>query len=95
MPLRLNLKSWQIKVGIPILSLNDALHININIDGADEFDGKLQLIKGRWCAVAGKIIARFASKNVIITDSSKKMHQLGSFPLPIEVISFAQKRILG
>ncbi|KAB5492123.1 MULTISPECIES: ribose-5-phosphate isomerase RpiA [Flagellimonas] len=84
-----------IKEGIPVISLDVAPKIDINIDGADEFDTKLQLIKGGGGALLReKIIAHFASKNVIIVDSSKKVEQLGSFPLPIEVIPFAQRKIM-
>lgn len=82
------------KVGIPVISLSEAPKIDITIDGADEFNERLQLIKGGGGALLReKIIAYFSSKNVIITDSSKKVEQLGSFPLPVEVIPFAQKRI--
>ncbi len=84
-----------IRSGIPIISLGEASHIDINIDGADEFDSKLQLIKGGGGALLReKIIAFFSEKNVIIADSSKKVEQLGSFPLPVEVIPFAQGKIM-
>jgi len=83
------------KMGIPLLPLNQTTSIDINIDGADEFTEGLQLIKGGGGALLReKIIAHYSSLNIIIADSSKKSERLGSYRLPLEVIPFAEQKIL-
>lgn len=78
------------QLGIPIISLDKAKKIDLNIDGADEFDSKLQLIKGGGGALLReKIIAHNSKINVIIADASKEVQRLGAFKLPIETIPFA------
>src|SRR5262249_4574114 len=68
--------------------------INVDIDGADEVDPQLNLIKGGGGAfLREKIIASAAEKVVIIADSSKQVPRLGRFALPVEVGSFAQALI--
>ncbi|WP_158977877.1 ribose-5-phosphate isomerase RpiA [Cellulophaga sp. L1A9] len=80
--------------GIKIISLEEAKKIDITIDGADEFDSYLQLIKGGGGALLReKIIASSSEFNIIITDSAKQVHRLGAFRLPIETIPFATKKI--
>ena len=75
---------------IKLTSLDKAKKIDLNIDGADEFDPKLQLIKGGGGALLReKIIAHNSKKNIIIADSSKEVLRLGKFKLPIETIPFA------
>ncbi len=81
--------------GIPLTTLDEAVILDINIDGADEFDSKLQMIKGGGGALLReKIIAYNSKQNVIITDSSKQVEKLGKFKLPIEVIPFSKNGIL-
>jgi len=88
-------KVLAIEHGITIISLDDAQIIDINIDGADEFDPYLQLIKGGGGALLReKIIASNAKKNIIIVDSSKEVTRLGKFRLPIETIGFATNKII-
>ncbi len=76
-------------VGIKVISLDEARWLDITIDGADEFDGELNLIKGGGGALLQeKIIATASDQMVVIADASKKVTCLGAFPLPIEVIAF-------
>jgi ribose 5-phosphate isomerase A len=85
-----------IEAGIPLISLADAPMIDINIDGADEFDPNLQLIKGGGGALLReKILAHNSRFNVIIADSSKQVERLGSYKLPVETIPFATRNILA
>ena len=87
-------KELAIAAGIEIISLEEASVIDINIDGADEFDPYLQLIKGGGGALLHeKIVASNATKNIIISDSSKEVQRLGKFRLPIETIPFATAKI--
>jgi ribose 5-phosphate isomerase A len=78
-------------LGIQLATFAEFQQIDVTIDGADEFDPQLQLIKGGGGALLHeKIVASASRQLVIITDSSKQSEVLGKFPLPIEVISFAQ-----
>jgi ribose 5-phosphate isomerase A len=78
-------------VGIPLTTLDDHPEIDITIDGADEVDPKLNLIKGGGGALTREKVIAFASKKmVVVADSSKVVATLGKFPLPVEVISFAR-----
>lgn len=86
-------------VGIPLTTLDEIQHlglqpIDVTIDGADEFDAQLRLIKGGGGALLReKVIASASKQEVIIADSSKQVAVLGKFPLPVEVIPFAQSLI--
>jgi len=83
------------KVGISLISLEEAGKLDINIDGADEFDGKLQLIKGGGGALLREKIVAYNSKfNIVISDASKQVERLGKFKLPLETIPFATKNIM-
>jgi len=78
-------------VGIPLTTLDEHPEIDITIDGADEIDPQLRLIKGGGGALLReKVIAAASKKMVVVVDSSKVVPVLGKFPLPIEVISFAR-----
>ena len=78
-------------LGIPLLTLDDVQEIDVTIDGADEVDPQLELIKGGGGAMLReKIIASASRKMVVVADSSKQVPVLGKFPLPVEVIGFAQ-----
>jgi len=78
-------------VGIPLTTLDEFQQIDVTIDGADEFDPQLHLIKGGGGALLReKIIASASRQVVIIADSSKQVAVLGKFPLPVEVIPFGQ-----
>ncbi|MEM9932477.1 MAG: ribose-5-phosphate isomerase RpiA [Bacteroidota bacterium] len=78
--------------GIPTLSLDDCNSLDLTVDGADEIDPKLQLIKGGGGALfREKIVAGISARLVIIADISKYHSTLGQFPLPVEVVPFSWK----
>ena len=78
------------ELGIPTLDLNAIETIDITIDGADEFDSNMNLIKGGGGALLReKILAALSTQVLIIADSSKKVKQLGKFPLPVEIMQIA------
>lgn len=77
------------KVGIKVVSLDEAKWLDLTIDGADEFDPDLNLIKGGGGALLQeKIVATASDRMVVITDASKQVDRLGNFPLPVEVVPF-------
>jgi ribose 5-phosphate isomerase A len=77
------------QVGIKVVSLDEARWLDITIDGADEFDAELNLIKGGGGALLQeKIVATASDMMIVISDSSKQVEHLGAFPLPVEVIPF-------
>ena len=77
--------------GIPVLELNDVGELSVYVDGADETNEQLQLIKGGGGALTReKIVAGASRKFVCICDESKLVKILGKFPLPVEVIPMAQ-----
>ncbi len=78
-------------LGIPITNFDEYQQIDVTIDGADEIGPNLQLIKGGGGALLReKVVASASKKLVIIADSSKQVATLGRFPLPVEVVGFAQ-----
>ena len=78
------------ELGIRIVDPNELTRIDLTIDGADEFDPQLRLIKGGGAALLReKIIADASTRMAVITDPSKEVAQLGRFPLPIEINPFA------
>jgi ribose 5-phosphate isomerase A len=82
------------QLGIPLTTLDEHSRIDIDIDGADEIDPQLNLIKGGGGAfLREKIIASVSRRFVVIADSAKQVECLGKFPLPVEVIPFAQSLI--
>ena len=82
------------KHGIEVLDLNSVSNIPFYIDGADEINQHLQMIKGGGAALTReKIIAAASQKFVCIADISKKVDVLGKFPLPIEVIPMARSYV--
>lgn len=81
------------EVGIELTKLGQR-KMDINIDGADEFDPYLQLIKGGGGALLReKILAVNSLENIIIVDSRKQVNRLGAFKLPIEVIPFSYEGV--
>ncbi len=75
--------------GVPLIDLSKCDHIDLTVDGADEFDPWLRLIKGGGAALLReKIIADFSDRMIVITDASKRVDVLGKFPLPVEVTQF-------
>ena len=78
-------------VGITLTTLDEHPEIDITIDGADEIDPQLRMIKGGGGALLReKVVASASKKMVVITDSAKAVPVLGRFPLPVEVIAFAR-----
>lgn len=76
-------------LGIAVLNINDVEEIDLTIDGADEVDSNLNGIKGGGGALLyEKIVASSSKKNIWMVDSTKHVEQLGSFPLPLEVVQF-------
>lgn len=76
-------------VGIEVISLDEAKWLDVCIDGTDEYDASLNLIKGGGGALLQeKIVATASDQMVVIADVSKKVETLGAFPLPVEVIPF-------
>ncbi|MFA6710878.1 MAG: ribose-5-phosphate isomerase RpiA [Candidatus Methanomethylophilaceae archaeon] len=80
--------------GIRIVDLDDISHLDLTIDGADEVDQKMQLIKGLGGALLReKIVAAASFKEVIVADESKKVETLGKkTPLPVEVLRFGHSK---
>lgn len=77
------------ELGIKVITLDEAKWLDLTIDGADEFDSDLNLIKGGGGALLQeKIVATASDKMVVIADDAKEVETLGAFPLPIEVIPF-------
>lgn len=76
-------------LGVPLATLDDLPELDLTIDGADELDRDLRLIKGGGGALLReKIVAAASARMVVIADRSKLVDRLGSFPLPIEVNRF-------
>ena len=80
------------QLNIPLISLNDVQSLDLTIDGADEIDSNLQLIKGGGGALLREKLASSSKELIIIVDESKAVTRLGTFPLPIEIIPFAWKQ---
>ena len=77
------------QVGIKVITLDEARWLDVTIDGTDEFDKELNLIKGGGGALLQeKIVATASDQMVVIADAAKRVETLGAFPLPIEVIPF-------
>jgi ribose 5-phosphate isomerase A len=90
-PTSVRTKEQAVNLGIPLTTLDEHQEIDVTIDGADEIDPKLCLIKGGGGALLReKIIASASRKMVVIADATKLVPVLGKFPLPVEVVGFAQ-----
>jgi ribose 5-phosphate isomerase A len=75
--------------GIPLTTLDEEPGLDLTVDGADEIDGDLRLIKGGGGALLReKIVAAASRRMIVIADGSKRVDTLGRFPLPIEVVPF-------
>jgi|TARA_B110000114_G_scaffold73220_1_gene77641 ribose 5-phosphate isomerase A len=80
------------KLGIEVITLDSAGQLDLTIDGTDEFDGNLNLIKGAGGALLReKIVASASDKMIVIADDAKGVERLGRFPLPVEVLNFGFK----
>jgi ribose 5-phosphate isomerase A len=87
------------RCGVPLTTLDDIDHLDLTVDGADEIDRSLNVIKGGGGALLReKIVAAASDRMIVISDDSKWVETLGRFPLPIEVIPFglaATKRAIN
>lgn len=80
--------------GIPVYDLNSVSELEFYVDGADEANKHLELIKGGGAALTReKIVAAVAKTFICIADGSKLVEQLGAFPLPVEVIPMARSHV--
>ena len=76
-------------LGIPLSTLDELPELDLTVDGADEVDPELRLIKGGGGALLReKIVAAASKRMAVIVDSSKLVRTLGAFPLPVEVVPF-------
>jgi len=77
------------ELGIEVVTLEEAGWLDLTIDGADEVDNDLNLIKGGGAALLHeKIVATASDRMVVIADATKRVETLGAFPLPVEIIPF-------
>jgi ribose 5-phosphate isomerase A len=77
------------ELGVPLMRLEDVGGIDLTVDGCDEFDGALSLIKGGGAALLQeKIVAAASARMVVVADDSKRVTRLGAFPLPVEIVRF-------
>ncbi|MCO6178608.1 ribose-5-phosphate isomerase RpiA [Ciceribacter sp. RN22] len=84
-----------LELGVPLKSLDELPELDLTIDGADEVDGRLRLIKGGGGALLReKIVAAASQRMIVIADESKVVDTLGRFPLPIEINPFGQAATL-
>jgi ribose 5-phosphate isomerase A len=80
------------KLGFTLASLDDLAPLDLTVDGADEADRNLDLIKGGGgMLLREKIVAAASRRMVVIADESKMVPRLGKFPLPVEVVEFGHK----
>ncbi|HBS46755.1 MAG TPA: ribose 5-phosphate isomerase A [Paenibacillus sp.] len=78
------------ELGIPLVAFSDIDSLDLTIDGADELDSSLQLIKGGGGALLReKIVASNSTRMIVIADEGKVVNTLGKFPLPVEIVPFA------
>lgn len=80
-----------VELGVPLKSLDELPELDLTIDGADEVDHGLRLIKGGGGALLReKIVAAASARMIVIADQTKVVETLGAFPLPIEINAFGQ-----
>ena len=90
-PTSVRSRELAMSLGIPVITLDDCQKIDVTVDGADEVDPELRLIKGGGGALLReKIVASATRQMIVVADASKQVERLGKFPLPVEVIRFAQ-----
>jgi len=80
------------RCGLKLATLDDCLELDLTVDGADEFDGRLRLVKGGGGALLReKIVASSSKRMVVIADASKRVTTLGAFALPVEIDRFGAR----
>lgn len=81
--------------GIPLLEIDKLATLDVTVDGADQVDRAKQLIKGGGGALLReKVLASLSREMIVVVDEDKLVDQLGSFPLPLEILPFAHEAIL-
>lgn len=94
-PTSIETKKLAEKLNIPLTTLSEVKRIDLTIDGADEVDRDLNLIKGGGGALLREKIVAFESKKmIIVVDQSKLVEKLGAFHLPVEVVHFGSEKTL-
>ncbi len=84
------------RAGIKLTTLDEHTQLDLTVDGADEIDGSLRLIKGGGGALLReKIVAMASDRMVVIADHTKRVARLGAFPLPVEIVRFGAKATLN
>ncbi|KAB2825668.1 ribose-5-phosphate isomerase RpiA [Aliivibrio sp. S4TY2] len=82
------------ELGIEVFDCNDVAGLDVYVDGADEINGKNEMIKGGGAALTReKIVAAISDKFICIVDDTKQVDVLGAFPLPVEVIPMARSYV--
>ncbi|WP_156856060.1 ribose-5-phosphate isomerase RpiA [Oceanobacillus sp. AG] len=85
---------WAKEFGIPLTDFSYTQELDVAIDGADEVDDNLQLIKGGGGALfREKVVAAAAKEFIVIVDESKIVSTLGKFPLPVEIVPFGWEAV--
>lgn len=93
-PTSVRSRELALSLGIPLTNLDECQEIAVTVDGADEVDPQLRLIKGGGGALLReKIVASATQQMIVVADASKQVKRLGNFPLPVEVIKFAQSLV--
>ncbi|MCV2504016.1 MAG: ribose-5-phosphate isomerase RpiA, partial [Neisseriaceae bacterium] len=83
-----------LKYGFEVLNLNEVASLPVYFDGADEVNSLLQMVKGGGGALlAEKVVASVAKNFVCMVDDSKYVSKLGTFPVPVEVLSYARSMV--
>jgi len=94
-PTSIATRDLALDLGIPLKELDELTHLDMVIDGTDEFDPDFQLIKGGGAALLReKIVAQASHGMVVVADDGKQVERLGDFPLPIEVTCFSWQTTL-
>ena len=90
-PTSVRSRELALSLGIPLTTLDECQDIAVTVDGADEVDPQLRLIKGGGGALLReKIVASATRQMIVVADATKQVQMLGKFPLPVEVIKFAE-----
>ena len=90
-PTSVRSRELALSLGIPLTTLDECQDIAVTVDGADEVDPQLRLIKGGGGALLReKIVASATRQMIVVADAGKQVQKLGKFPLPVEVIKFAE-----
>jgi len=83
-------------LGLPLATLDDYPTLDVTVDGADEIDPELRLIKGGGGALLReKIVATSSKRMIVIADRDKRVDTLGNFPLPVEIVPFGTRSTLA